>query len=463
MQHCQQILSSGNRCSRQTKNHKCWQHQQTGGEPLWQTGGAQPSCQLKQGIPDCSEGQIEYKSCVRNESSTSKNYLKCVHQMGNKYDCQKHLNSNQIVPNFKCDQKVLKSVPAKPLKMERFLIKSQKLELLGEGSFGEVFKMNDSTVNKTVAVKMLKPVYGIDQKVFRKLIENEVDILKHLQENCQSYFSCYHDYLKKGNNHVIVMEFLDQYYDLDRFICTRVDWTNGKSWNLSQLKKIQLNLIKGLTVLHQSGIAHNDLKSENIMINPNTLDIKYIDFGGACFGNNCTHEDSANIATLEYASYERLNYITKPNLKQLQSADRWALGMTFYDLILGCRAVQNQIKNVDFWIRKAMIRKEFKRRYYQTHPLDNYETNYLKTPEMLKELGPSTIKLYIDNTYSRRTKIEAYLKDKMPMNFHLNYFPIKGISSNYIKWLSNGFLNYNPNLRTSLKDAAAYLSKANPF
>jgi dual specificity tyrosine-phosphorylation-regulated kinase 2/3/4 len=53
---------------------------------------------------------------------------------------------------------------------------------------------------------------------------------------------------------------------------------------MPRLKKVAIEVLEALDVLHGLGLVHCDLKPENILIsNFNECRIKVIDFGSACF------------------------------------------------------------------------------------------------------------------------------------------------------------------------------------
>ena len=55
-----------------------------------------------------------------------------------------------------------------------------------------------------------------------------------------------------------------------------------EGFSLSSIKNIAEQLLKGVSILHQSEIIHNDLKPENILFVGNSQNLKLIDFGLSC-------------------------------------------------------------------------------------------------------------------------------------------------------------------------------------
>lgn len=214
---------------------------------------------------------------------------------------------------------------------------------IGEGKFGSVHIATDQE-NKKYALKIVKSRYqDIDI-----LINNEMNILNKLKEECDEFILCINAYEEKEKIHYIVTEYLDGYIELFTYIGGEYDEDTGElikeyKPTYDQLIKIIHNLCKGLIKIHEHGVAHRDIKPENIMINPKTLDIKYIDFGSSCSIDNTVsifNEICNGIAgTPEYYD-ESIKYptenqkvLTEDHFNKLQKSDIWSLGMTIFVLV----------------------------------------------------------------------------------------------------------------------------------
>jgi serine/threonine protein kinase len=113
--------------------------------------------------------------------------------------------------------------------------------------------------------------------------------------------------------------------------------------------KIICNLCEGLVAMHNMGVAHRDIKLENIMVNPKTNEIKYIDFGLANIDTETTQSDTRVImqssGTIPYMDPKLLTNIkalmmsgikTIP-IDELQKSDIFSLASTIYELLNGSR------------------------------------------------------------------------------------------------------------------------------
>jgi serine/threonine protein kinase len=233
---------------------------------------------------------------------------------------------------------VAKKVPKQPSKTfeaQAF----EKVKQLGEGAYGKVSSYYDKHNKTTVVIKALSKANDPDIDD----INNEVYILHLLQDVCQQYILCYTDFYEDTQNYYIVTEFLSHYVVMDEWINRSGLWRN--TLLTKDYLKVFNQLQEGLKVIHHSGIAHRDIKTPNIMINPQTLQIKYIDFGVATDG---TLLEPNMVGTLSYIAPEMTNDefdpdedlpLIKMNLEVWQKADLWSLGMVILEILLGYRVV----------------------------------------------------------------------------------------------------------------------------
>lgn len=104
---------------------------------------------------------------------------------------------------------------------------------------------------------------------------------------------------------------------------------------LEKTLKIAINLAETLSALHSKGVMHKDIKPSNIIIEPDTLSVKLIDFGLSSF---FLEERSDNLALKEIGG--TLNYISPELTGRLNRAidyrtDFYSLGVTLYQLLTG--------------------------------------------------------------------------------------------------------------------------------
>lgn len=195
------------------------------------------------------------------------------------------------------------------------------IKKLGQGAFGETFAVRNKRDGTTVVIKRL-----LKNKITRQEVESEVNILSKLSTVCRSYILCYKGFFEDEQYYYIMTEFLGDYITLDDFI-------EQRRATYENVNEITRNLLLGLQEMHQMGVAHRDIKPQNILINPQTNQIKYIDFGLSCDQESCPFKTLAG--TPMYIAPEVLFNRVVPGLLIFQKGDIWSLGLTIFDLITG--------------------------------------------------------------------------------------------------------------------------------
>ncbi|CED84529.1 cdc2 cyclin-dependent kinase [Phaffia rhodozyma] len=194
-----------------------------------------------------------------------------------------------------------------------------KLEKIGEGTYGVVYKAKDVTTNTYVALKKIR-LEAEDEGVPSTAIR-EISLLKELKdENIVGLLDIVHSDSKL----FLVFEFLDM--DLKKYMDT-IGHDEGLGPAL--VKRFTLQLIKGLYYCHAHRILHRDLKPQNLLINKEG-NLKLADFGLArAFGiplRTYTHE----VVTLWYRAPEVLlgsrHYST--------ALDMWSVGCIFAEMVM---------------------------------------------------------------------------------------------------------------------------------
>jgi len=196
-----------------------------------------------------------------------------------------------------------------------------KIEKVGEGTYGVVYKARDNTTNQIVALKKIR-LEAEDEGVPSTAIR-EISLLKELKnENIVRLLDIVHADQKL----YLVFEFLD--VDLKRYM--EHASASGIPLTLDITKKFTHQLISGLLYCHSHRILHRDLKPQNLLIDKRN-NLKLADFGLArAFGipmRTYTHE----VVTLWYRAPEVLlgarHYST--------AIDMWSVGCIFAEMV--CR------------------------------------------------------------------------------------------------------------------------------
>jgi len=196
----------------------------------------------------------------------------------------------------------------------------QKIEKVGEGTYGVVYKARDVKTNEIVAMKKIR-LEAEDEGVPSTAIR-EISLLKELKDdNIVKLLDIVHADQKL----YLVFEFLDN--DLKRFMDTGNQ--NRTPITPALVKKFTYELTSGLLYCHAHRILHRDLKPQNLLIDARN-NLKLADFGLArAFGipmRTYTHE----VVTLWYRAPEVLlgsrHYST--------AIDMWSVGCIFAEMAM---------------------------------------------------------------------------------------------------------------------------------
>lgn len=191
-------------------------------------------------------------------------------------------------------------------------------EMLGEGTYGVVYKGKDNQFNKPIAVKSIR--LENEDEGMPSTTMREIAILKELDhDNIIKLLHVKYEPTKKRL--LLIFEYMK--YDLKKFLKK-----HSEPLNENIIKSLMSQLLQGIIHCHDRRIIHRDLKPQNILIDPNSLILKLADFGLArAFSvpiRTLTHE----IETLWYRAPEVLLGQRDYSL----GVDTWAIGCIFAEL-----------------------------------------------------------------------------------------------------------------------------------
>jgi len=139
----------------------------------------------------------------------------------------------------------------------------QKIEKLGEGSYGSVYKAMHNRTGEIVAIKEVAMEDDLDEIII------EINIMKQLSD---PYIVNYYGNYLLQNELWIIMEYCGSGSVADLMSVCKECLTE------EQIASIMCDTLKGLDYLHRNNKIHRDIKAGNILINDEGL-AKLADFG----------------------------------------------------------------------------------------------------------------------------------------------------------------------------------------
>ena len=236
-----------------------------------------------------------------------------------------------------------------------------KIEKIGEGTYGVVYKGKNKITNQLVALKKIR--LENDEEGVPSTAIREISLLRELQHpNIVALL----DVLMQENKLYLVFEFLSM--DLKKYM---ESLPNNKLLEPQLVKSYLHQICQGIMYCHQRRTMHRDLKPQNLLIDKNGV-IKLADFGLArAFGipiRVYTHE----VVTLWYRAPEVLLGAQRYSC----AIDIWSIGCIFSEM-----ATRRPLFHGDSEIDQLfkIFRYYFKRVvFFQLHYHVNYSQLNLK-------------------------------------------------------------------------------------
>ncbi|XP_005520039.1 PREDICTED: serine/threonine-protein kinase 36 [Pseudopodoces humilis] len=190
------------------------------------------------------------------------------------------------------------------------------LEMIGEGSFGRVYKGRRKHSAQVVALKFI-PKVGRSEKELKNL-QREIEIVR-------------------GLHHPNIIQMLDS-FETAKEVVVVTDYAEGELFQIleddgslpeDQVQTIAAQLISALYYLHSHRILHRDVKPQNILLGKDGV-VKLCDFGFA---------RAMSIHTMVLTSIKGTPLYMSPELVEERpydhTADLWSVGCILYELFVG--------------------------------------------------------------------------------------------------------------------------------
>ena len=192
------------------------------------------------------------------------------------------------------------------------------LEKIGSGGMSVVYKAKCHTLNRLVAIKVLKEEFASDENFVSKFKMEAQAAARLSHPNIVNVY----DVVDEENLHYIVMELIEG-ITLKSYI-EKKELLDSK-----EAIGIAIQVAQGIAAAHEQHIIHRDIKPQNMIISKDGK-VKVADFGIARAVSSQTVNSSAAVGSVHYISPEqaRGEYCD-------ERSDIYSFGITLYEMVTG--------------------------------------------------------------------------------------------------------------------------------
>ncbi len=210
------------------------------------------------------------------------------------------------------------------------------LDRLGKGGMGEVYRAEDVTLKRQIALKVLPPdLAGSQQRL--KRFRREAEVVASL-----------------NHPNIVVIHSVEE---ADGINFLTMELIEGKPLNrvipagglpLDEYFEIAVPLADALSAAHEKGIVHRDLKPDNIMVNDRGT-VKVLDFGLAKLASPEESIDSTNLPTETLTNQGQIQgtvpYMSPEQVRGREidhQSDIFSLGVVLHEMATGRRLFRGE-------------------------------------------------------------------------------------------------------------------------
>ena len=210
------------------------------------------------------------------------------------------------------------------------LLHYRLIEKIGEGGMGVVWKAQDTSLEREIALKLLPDSFAADP-CRRARFEREAKTVAALNHpNIVTIFSVEED----GDHHFLTMELVT-----GRPLTALIQ---PGGLPLNEFLRIAIPMADAVGRVHEQGITHGDLKPGNVVVDDDQ--VKILDFGLARSDRTdaarTTSQDSTDTVTIDGSISGTLHYMAPEQVQGEQAdhrSDIFSLGVTLYEMATGQR------------------------------------------------------------------------------------------------------------------------------
>jgi len=196
----------------------------------------------------------------------------------------------------------------------------QLQERLGTGGMAMVYRAHDLTLERTVAIKILRKDFSNDPS-FRQRFHQEAKAAANLSH---PNIVTVHDFGLFSDQLFIVMEFVPG-SDLKKLLKERDHFSSAETLELIT------QACTGIGYAHRAGLVHCDIKPQNMLVTPDNR-LKVVDFGIARLMASISPDEQSDVVwgSPQYFSPEQAT-----GMAPSPASDVYSLGVVLYEMLTG--------------------------------------------------------------------------------------------------------------------------------
>jgi hypothetical protein len=212
--------------------------------------------------------------------------------------------------------------------------------LLGVGGMGEVYRANDTSLKRRVAIKVLPGAVAADPERLARF-QREAEVLAALNH---PHIAALYGLERSTGTTALVMELVEG--------PTLADRIAEGALPLDEAVPIATQIAEALEAAHEQGIAHRDLKPANVKVRGDGV-VKVLDFGLAkAVDQGEPGASVSQLPTITTPAMTRLGVVLgtaaymSPEQAKGRRVDKrtdvWAFGAVLYEMLTGTRAFDGE-------------------------------------------------------------------------------------------------------------------------
>ena len=270
-----------------------------------------------------------------------------------------NLRLGALIPKF--DDSNLKIVS----RIDNFILTN----IIGSGSFGNVYKCKNKIDNVNYALKIISLNGDNYEKIFREsrimATLNHKNIVKYNTSWIDNSYKFPEikglEYDSEGSSSITQCDTTHNYYlfiQMELCEMSLTDYLLNQDFNYRERLNIFKEMVLGVNYLHSNNIIHRDLKPSNILLNKSGV-VKISDFGMSTtlLDSKDKQVGSDLIGTLLYNGPEVL---TKNEYSCY--SDMYSIGVILYEMLNTFKTSMEKYENIDN-AKQGIFTNEFKNEY----------------------------------------------------------------------------------------------------